>query len=243
MKFNKLKPGASYKLPEKRRIPNQRTHVQNACLLSSAVYEDDSDILDYLRDSSSKHSIYSVIAVSKNSPQKVLLAVGNVASQKVLYVAYRGSVTKEDWLADIDVQGTQRPNMDGLFHSGFSKRSVTVPVSYILECSDHFECSTIITCGHSLGGAVSTISALDLMMELKDSTTTRAYNITFGAPFFANNDVLSMAKEGYMDKNILNYTSYKDVIPGILNLEHTAKILKEANIDYPGETPLEPWPS
>ena len=99
-------------------------------------------------------------------------------------------------------------------------------------------CSTIITCGHSLGGAVSTISALDLMRELKDSTTAKTYNITFGAPFFGNNDVLRMAKEGSMDKNILNYTNFKDVVPGILNLEHTTKILKEANIDYKGETPL-----
>ena len=108
-----------------------------------------------------------------------------------------------------------------------------VSVDDLLQYAQHFNCQTIITCGHSLGGAVSSIVALDLTERLKERNdfTVKAFNITFGAPSFGNRDVLKMCKETEMDKNIVNYTNVKDIVPGLLNLEHTFKVLRSDKID------------
>ena len=240
--FEQLKDGVTYKLPKKRRIPNQMIHLQNAAFMSLATYKQDSELRSYLELTGTKHSIHTICGISKHSPQKVVLAVGTVADEETLYVAFRGSVTKDDWLADINIKRTSRPNMAGLFHEGFSGRSKTVSVGHLLQCARNFNCKTIITCGHSLGGAVSSVVALDLMKRLEESkdTTTKAHNITFGAPAFGNKDVLKMCKDSLMDKRILNYTNIKDVVPGILNLEHTATVLKDTKIDFAGSLTIMP---
>ena len=236
VKFEQLVDGVTYKLPKKRRIPNQMIHLQNAAFMSKASYKQDLRLRSFLDRNATKHSIHTICGSSQNSPQKVVVAVGTVAEEPTLYVAFRGSVTKDDWLADINIKGTSRPNTTGLFHKGFSERSKTVSVEHLLQCSRNFNCKTIITCGHSLGGAVSSIVALDIMKRLEESddTTTKAFNITFGAPSFGNEDVLKMCKDSRMDKRILNYTNFNDVVPGILNLDHTATVLKDAKIDYAG---------
>ena len=234
--FRHLKVGHTYNLPNNQRILNQKTHVQNAAYISLGSYKTNSELKGFLELSETKHSFHTICGVSQNSPQKVVVAVATVAEEQILYVAFRGSVTKDDWMADINIKGVTKPNMAGLFHAGFLKRSETVSVDHLLQCADNYKCKTIITCGHSLGGAVSSIVALDLLKKLKDGndTTIKAFNITFGAPSFGNETVLNMCKETLMDKVILNYTNVQDIVPGLLNLEHTTEVLKTAKIDFAG---------
>ena len=89
VKFGELEGGKTYKIEKVEKIPKQKAHLQNALALSLATYKEDPT--EYLSDSSTYHSIEKVCAVSTNSPQKVVLAVGVVDSKKVLYVGYRGS--------------------------------------------------------------------------------------------------------------------------------------------------------
>ena len=232
VEFGELQDGFTYKIPESNKIPNQKKHTQNAVILSEAVYEEDS--LGFLTNSSKNHSVKVIHGITMYSKQKVLVAVGDVGNEDTLYVVFRGSKSRDDFMADIDIKQTEKKNFPGLYHSGFEERSQTVSSEYILECAEETGCRNIVTCGHSLGGSVSSIVALDLMRR-GDQEEVRIYNITFGSPFFGNEDVQKMCKAEKFARNILHYVDYRDIVPGLLSLGHTTYILKNQNIKLTGK--------
>ena len=218
--FGSLKPGISYNLEDSDKIPGQKVHTQNAVVISNAVYKPDPTA--YLTESSPNHTISTVCAVSKYSAQGVMLAVGKVKETNTLYVAFRGTATWKDAVTDADIHLKEKPSiLGGKVHSGFDKRAATVPLEQILHCAREENCQTIITCGHSLGGAVSSLTAIDLMIRLGPDPETTVFNITFGSPFFANETVRQTCKREQYERNMLHYVGHQDVVPGILSMGHT----------------------
>ena len=102
-----------------------------------------------------------------------------------------------------------------------------MPIAQILQCAEEADCDTIITCGHSLGGAVSSISAIDLLQFIGPASSTTVHNITFGEPFFANERVRETCKQDKLDQHLLHYVSHRDIVPGLLSLRHTANMIKD----------------
>lgn len=224
--FGNLKPGVKYKLEDTSLIPDLKIHTQNAAILSNAVYQDDP--IPYLTESSPNHTIKTVCAVSKNSEQGVMIAVGEVGGNNTLYVAFRGTVSWNDVVADADISLRENPSiLGGRIHSGFAKRAESVPLKQIKYCLRKEDCENIITCGHSLGGAVSAISAINLMIDLGSESDTKVFNITFGSPMFANESVRKKCQnEGY-SQHMIHYVGHQDIVPGILSLGHTISELKK----------------
>ena len=224
--FGKLKPGFKYKLEEEGKIPNQRRHIQNAVIMASAVYS--LNQTEYLTKSSEHHTIQTVCAISEHSDQGVMLAVGLVEKQNVLYAAFRGTQSWEDAVADADIQLRHKEEIPGgTFHSGFEKRSRVLPWKQILHCAQQEDCQTIVLCGHSLGGAVAAISAIEVMMHLRDNAEMSTHCITFGAPLFANEDVRLHCQKGNFDQQMIHFVGYQDIVPGILSLGHTLSEIKK----------------
>ena len=231
--FGKLKGGMTYKLEEEEKIPDTKDHTRNAMILSKAIYKDDPAA--YLSSSSNNHTIHTVVAISQHSPQKVMLAVGNVGEKRTLYVAFRGTASWDDAVADMDIKlRTKDAIPGGKFHSGFDERSSALPMQHIAFCARKEECETIVTCGHSLGGAVSSISAIDLMLYLGKSTDLAVYNITFGSPFFANETVRKKCQQERFEHRMIHYVGHKDIVPGILSLGHTIAELERKLNDATG---------
>ena len=234
--FGKLKHGMTYKLEEEEKIPDTKDHTQNAMILSNAIYKNDPTT--YLSSSSNNHTIHTVAAISQHSPQKVMLAVGDVGDvgeKRTLYVAFRGTASWEDAVADVDIKlRTKDAIPGGKFHSGFDKRSSVLQMQHIAFCARKEECETIVTCGHSLGGAVSSISAIDLMLHLGKSTDLAVYNITFGSPFFANDTVRKKCQQERFEHRMIHYVGHKDIVPGILSLGHTIAELERKLNDATG---------
>ena len=224
VEIGRLESGKSYKIPEGDR--NQHIYCVNAALLSQAVYEEDPRTF---LNSNMNHTIRNIIGITKFSAQKVMVAIGETVEEngtngsKVLYLAYRGTASREDFMADIDIKLKQKRFMK--FHSGFEERSNIISTKYILDCAEAYDCCKIVTCGHSMGGAVSTIVALDLM-EAVDENEIQVLNKTFGSPFFGNKDVRNFCKENKFLKNIEHFVDYKDIVPGLLSLGHTASFLQ-----------------
>ena len=219
VEFGKLKGDGTYKLDEGEKIPNIKDHTQNAMIVANAVYKEDPGA--YLSSSSNNHTIYTVSAISQHSPQKVMLAVGMVAEKRTLYVAFRGTTSWDDAVTDMDIKmGTKDAMPGGLFHSGFNKRSGQLPSQLILHCAEKEGCETVITCGHSLGGAVSSISYIDLMLHLGKNADLVVNNITFGSPFFANETVRKKCKDERFDQRMIHYVGHNDIVPGVLSLGH-----------------------
>ena len=170
------------------------------------------------------HTIKLICDISKNSKQRLMVAVGSIAEGKnTLYVAFRGCQSKDDFSSTLDITMVKSDH-GGKVHEGFLDRSRTLPTDYILKCSDAYDCDSIVTCGHSLGGAVSSILATELMKI----TQKPVFNITFGAPLFCNRDFYK-ANEN-IEKNFLHYVNLDDVIPGILSLGNITSILKDSKM-------------
>ena len=164
--------------------------------------------------------------------------VGDFPKEKVMYVVYRGTQNRDDFMTDINIGQREKNFMPftGTYHTGFEERSHVLPTKYIVDYAEEIECTTIITCGHSMGGAVSSIVALDLLLNKVDRDEMEVYNITFGAPFFGNIDVKEMCKNERLENNILHYVDYKDIVPGLLSLGHTSSMLKTKDIQISGES-------
>ena len=71
-----------------------------------------------------------------------------------------------------------------------------------------------------MGGAVSSISFIDLMLYLGKDTDLAVYNITFGSPFFANETVRKKCNDERFDQRMIHYVGHKDIVPGVLSLGH-----------------------
>ena len=229
--FGSLEDEKTYHLEDDDKIRNQKVHTQNAACISTAAYKDDPTA--YISASSTSHTITTVCAISSNSPQGVVLAVGRVGDRNTLYVSFRGTATWDDVIADAEIAPKSKDAIPGgKFHAGFDKRADTVPVKQILHVAVHEKCETIVTCGHSLGGAVSAITYVNLMIHQSDvknclGQDANVFNITFGSPFFANKTVRDVCKRERFDQRMLHYVGHQDVVPGILSLGHTIAQLKK----------------
>ena len=54
--------------------------------------------------------------------------------------------------------------IQGKFHSGFLQRALKFPMETILS-NENFRNSSIVVCGHSLGGAIASIVGIRLQKE------------------------------------------------------------------------------
>ena len=82
-----------------------------------------------------------------------------------------------------------------------------------------------------LGGAISSLVHLNLIKEFKlhdedNLQQTELINITFGSPLFGNFVLeADLENKGYL-KNMYHFASTTDVVPAVLSIGHTFKIIK-----------------
>lgn len=95
-----------------------------------------------------------------------------------LVISFRGTEPKEirDWLSDLNVLKTSWKNSLSV-HSGFLDAYLSVRNKVLAECANA-QGRDIFLCGHSLGGAIADLAAIDL--ESLGMQPRRIY--TFGAP-------------------------------------------------------------
>ena len=224
IEFGKLKGDKSYIIERQNRIPKH--HVQNTLFLSMAVYKKDQR--EYLNNCLTHHKIHTICGKSLNSD--ILLAVGNTNDENTLYVTFRGTSSWDDIRDDLDVETQKMDSIPGgRFHSGFFRRAAKVSVEEIMEVAELKCCKTVVTCGHSLGGAVSSIVAINLLkyLEERESEDVRVYNVTFGAPFFGNKVIKHFCNDHKIAEIMLHHVGHTDIVPAILSLGHTIRVLSE----------------
>lgn len=92
-------------------------------------------------------------------------------------VAFRGSESIKDWYHDMKTHRTRVPWLNNCrVHTGFLQQYSSIRRQIIDNLQDHS--GPIIFTGHSLGGALATIAALDFALQ-KDQQITCC---TFGSP-------------------------------------------------------------
>ncbi|WP_347488177.1 lipase family protein [Desulfoscipio sp. XC116] len=125
-------------------------------------------------------------------------------------IAFRGSLSKRDWITDLGVSQTnyQFAPHAGKVHTGFNYlyKSCREDVLNTLESmSPHLK---IYITGHSLGGALAVLNALDIAVNTKHKNPVM---ISFGAPRTGNPDFASVYN--HFVKNSIRVVSDRDLTP------------------------------
>jgi Lipase (class 3) len=156
--------------------------------------------------------------------------VGVLPSQEAIYIVFRGSESIMDWYYDLSVLLVQYPRpADGSahVHAGFyaALNSVLPRLMRTLRpLLIRYPRYRIVCTGHSLGGALATLMALELVAP--DSTLPlddrMVHLVNFGSPRVGDAAFAAYASDVLTSK--FRFTHFKDIVPhtpylGFLHLE------------------------
>lgn len=141
---------------------------------------------------------------------------------RVLYVVFRGSESKEDFLANIDLRRKCAgfgPNI--LVHNGFRRQFEAIEEKMTVYVLTHKgEYDEIYFLGHSLGMACATISALFYNQYFKENFDESEIPImhchSFGGPRVGNRDFVDFyQKQEKLFENTWRVVNYDDPVPRV----------------------------
>lgn len=163
-------------------------------------------------------------------------------NENIIYVCFRGTSSFKDSIINLEINQSTFFNNNVKIHNGFLKQYLSCRelLQYHLQriISDFPHIKTIVSCGHSLGGALATIAAIDLSMWF-NMLTIKYFSI--GSPRVGNKAFVKLftekIKEPYRlvnQSDPIQYVpmskKYNHVCPSICFLKNNQVKLKMNNI-------------
>jgi predicted lipase len=126
-----------------------------------------------------------------------------------LYIVFRGTEKGIDWINNFQIRQQIYPygdesSTDVRFHRGFMLAYFAVR-DRLLEAVRDLPNYTITTTGHSLGGALATIAALDVQYNITQHTGQAIRAYTFGAPRVGNSALVNSFRQRVPDSHRFVY--------------------------------------
>ncbi|XP_075241792.1 uncharacterized protein LOC142336765 [Convolutriloba macropyga] len=204
--------------------------VQHSLILSNASYQNDPE--SYLTSAIHDHSFCSIVVSARESNRFI---IAQCEESDTFYIAFRGTGSWADLATDLSIAPT--PDMNtvtpGNLHAGFLKRAASFPLRKILT-SDLFVDKNLVLCGHSLGGAISSIVYMQLLHKSQKVTIFKSLkNITFGAPLFCDAYYRDNSNRITTNPQIFNIIAENDPVPSLLLLTQLISTLKARAVDDP----------
>lgn len=139
---------------------------------------------------------------------------GILKSTKTIYIVFRGSSSKLNWMADFEV--TKRnyetyPQCDCQVHNGFYtavKNLKEHVIKSVIEIKEKTGYSNVIVTGHSLGAAVAQLIGMELSaVDIKN----QVYN--FGQPRVGDKKYANFVN--VISEELVRFTHDKDMVPHV----------------------------
>lgn len=132
-------------------------------------------------------------------------------SQNALYIAFRGTHTIPDWVDDFDLVMTTYDRCTNCFvHAGFydaEQQAIDFVKNKTSLLMKEYKLTSTVVTGHSLGAAIATLTALDLV----DSEFEHVRMVNFGSPRVGNEEFAMYASNHLPDH--VRITHYRDMVP------------------------------
>lgn len=191
---------------------NYDWHYANSTVaLSALAYCGNETIMSGSYNDSIFVNDFSPISLVYNHYYDVNGFIGISKADRAIYVIFRGSMTITNWLDDFETLMTNYPLCPQcLVHAGFYysalsvKDDVIASVQYLQKLYPDY---SVIVAGHSLGGALATLTAVNLITN--DISNIRHFS--FGSPRLANAAAASFISK--LLPEIYRTTHYKDIVP------------------------------
>ncbi|OAD70653.1 hypothetical protein PHYBLDRAFT_24312 [Phycomyces blakesleeanus NRRL 1555(-)] len=137
---------------------------------------------------------------------------------KVINLVFRGTSSLENFVADFEFIAQSYPPVSGAkVHTGFYNSYLEVQnivVSSMIDQITKYSGYKVTVSGHSLGGAVAVISAMDLYQRDTRFTSSNLVVYTFGSPRIGNKEFAYYAAgTGIKIQRVVNN---RDIIPHLL---------------------------
>jgi hypothetical protein len=138
--------------------------------------------------------------------------VGYLESQKKIFVVFRGSSSMANWYTNLDLRTIPYEACEGcLAHEGFSYAHAQIKdqvYDSVKLLQKRFPAYNIAVVGHSLGGALATLTALDL---IHNDFPKDIQLVTFGQPRVGN-EKFALYASGLLT-NPIRMTHFRDCVP------------------------------
>ncbi len=142
--------------------------------------------------------------------------VGYQPSVQAIWVSFRGTEDLSNWLTDLDVIRTTYPLCSGCSaHEGFySAEQAALPSisSAVQALYNQYPGYSIVVTGHSLGGALATLCALDLSTSY---AANQIYLYNYGSPRIFNQAGADWASSNAGINIGARRTHYQDIVPHV----------------------------
>lgn len=189
--------------------------VHDCCRLCEAVYSknDDQSIYDFV--GKIQHRFTTMVASDLPDEHGHFALAEHVSNnRKIIYIAIRGSSNASDWATNLNAMPVVRGG--GVVHSGWHKRLSHLPLAYLIQ--KHTEGYTVVTTGHSLGGAVAQLLAAQMLMDPAVKNLVEAPRIkcvTFAAPLVMSGQSVKRMNDLYAD-SFIHFIHSEDAVPKFL---------------------------
>ncbi|MDB9525573.1 lipase family protein [Oscillatoria sp. CS-180] len=136
-------------------------------------------------------------------------AVLHKVDSKDLYIVFRGTEKGTDWINNFQFRKKIYPygdetTTDVRFHQGFMTAYFAVRDRVLKVVNEFPDCAVTVT-GHSLGGAIATIAALDIQYNITQHTEQPISLHTFGAPRVGNSALVNSFRQRVPDSHRFVY--------------------------------------
>ena len=146
---------------------------------------------------------------------------GVLPSTKTIYVAFRGSSSILNWLADFKVLKepyTTYPKCNCEVHKGFYNTALYFKddvIKSVTSLHNKYNYNTVVITGHSLGAAISQLMIMELYaINLQKTLGVNIEMYNFGQPRTGDALYASFANAIVM-QNFWRFTHNKDIVPHI----------------------------
>ena len=156
----------------------------------------------------------------------VLQRLSRSSTARVLFVAFAGTSTMNDWKTNVAAGITSDLNIGGDVHTGFSKRVGHVKFNGLKRLALTWECTTVVFVGHSLGGAVASLAALQALNKQIFGAKMEVLAIGFGTPLCVTQRFAQEVMRNDWERKFLTIVNAGDPVPRILNIAATVSKLE-----------------
>lgn len=137
--------------------------------------------------------------------------IGYTSGQSTIYVVFRGSSSIPNWISNIDLITVKYPPCANCYvHQGFylaEQKIINATISQVKSLKSKFPSYKVLVAGHSLGGALATLAAVDLFVA--GISPVRMFN--FGSPRVGDNTFAAWVSSTVPDHS--RVTHCKDEVP------------------------------